>query len=269
MDKYGAGAEKYARFKQYDYKANSNMVLTSDAKRVGHEPTGEPESLAGRMMKMGDRVAYQKPEGMDDRKERLKKKRKEQADIHVAGGATKKRTGASVLDLDTAGFYRPRTKETRAAYEALLNTIHQQFGDQPQDVLRGAADEVLAVLKNDNMTDPARHKEISELLGPTTDDRFAELKAIERLITDYTAEADAAAAGAGETMDEEIGVAVEFEDEEEAEDSEVDEVVDSEGGDEDSEGVEAAAHELGTTMDVDAGEEAEDDGSLSVQERRV
>jgi hypothetical protein len=49
------------------------MVLTSDAKRVGHEPTGEPESLAGRMMKMGDRVAYQKPEGMDDRKERLKK----------------------------------------------------------------------------------------------------------------------------------------------------------------------------------------------------
>lgn len=75
-----------------------------------------------------------------------------------------------------AGFYRPRTKETRAAYEALLNTIHQQFGDQPQDVLRGAADEVLAVLKNDNLTDPARHKEISELLGPTTDDRFAELK---------------------------------------------------------------------------------------------
>jgi pre-mRNA-splicing helicase BRR2 len=54
--------------------------------------------------------------------------------------------------MDTAGLYRPRTKETRAAYEALLNTIHATFGDQPADVLRGAADEVLAVLKNQHMT---------------------------------------------------------------------------------------------------------------------
>ncbi len=49
---------------------------------------------------------------------------------------TKRRAGTgpagTVLDLDTAGFYRPRTKETRAAYEALMNSIHQQFGDQPQ-----------------------------------------------------------------------------------------------------------------------------------------
>lgn len=58
----------------------------------------------------------------------------------------------SVLDIDTAGLYRPRTKETREAYEALLSVIREQFGDQPADVLRGAADEVLAVLKNDRMT---------------------------------------------------------------------------------------------------------------------
>lgn len=32
-------------------------------------------------------------------------------------------------------------------------------------------------------------------------------------------------------------------------------VAESDGGDEDSEGVEAAANELGTTMDADAGEE--------------
>ena len=56
-----------------------------------------------------------------------------------------------VLDLNAGGGYRPRTRETRAAYEALLSTIQSQFGDQPQDVLRGAADEVLAVLKNDNL----------------------------------------------------------------------------------------------------------------------
>ncbi len=59
--------------------------------------------------------------------------------------------GASVLDLDAAGFYKPLTRQTRDAYEALLDTIQTLFGDQPHDVLRGAADEVLAVLKNENL----------------------------------------------------------------------------------------------------------------------
>ena len=54
-----------------------------------------------------------------------------------------------VMTLDTASGYRPRTQETRAAYEAILAFIREQFGDQPQDVLKGAADEVLAVLKDD------------------------------------------------------------------------------------------------------------------------
>lgn len=54
-----------------------------------------------------------------------------------------------VMSLDTASGYRPRTQETRAAYEAVLAFIREQFGDQPQDVLKGAADEVLAVLKDD------------------------------------------------------------------------------------------------------------------------
>lgn len=57
-----------------------------------------------------------------------------------------------MLATTSAGVYRPRTKETAAAYETLLNTIHGMFGDQPADVLRGAADEVLSVLKNQNMT---------------------------------------------------------------------------------------------------------------------
>lgn len=43
-------------------------------------------------------------------------------------------------------------QETRAAYEAMMNTVHAIFGDQPADVLRGAADEVLAVLKDQNKT---------------------------------------------------------------------------------------------------------------------
>lgn len=56
-----------------------------------------------------------------------------------------------MLDLDAAGSYRPATKETRAAYETLLDLVRTQFGDLPGEVLRGAAEEILAVLKNDHM----------------------------------------------------------------------------------------------------------------------
>ena len=40
--------------------------------------------------------------------------------------------GVTVMDIDNANMYRPRTRETREAYEALLAVIHQQFGEQPQ-----------------------------------------------------------------------------------------------------------------------------------------
>jgi pre-mRNA-splicing helicase BRR2 len=142
----------------------------------------------------------------------------------------------SVLDIETAGLYRPRTKETREAYEALLSVIQAQFGDQPQDVLRGAADEVLASLKNDRLKDPERHKEVDALLGAVPGERFAQLVALGKLITDFAPdEAAAAAAADGEgALDEDMGVAVEFEDEDEEEEDEMDEVVEDE--DEDEEG---------------------------------
>lgn len=43
---------------------NSNLVLTAETRtREATEPSGEPESLHGRMRgKMGDRVQYGKPE---------------------------------------------------------------------------------------------------------------------------------------------------------------------------------------------------------------
>ena len=112
------------------------------------------------------------------------------AGLQGAGG------GMSVLDIDTAGFYRPRTKETREAYEALLSVIREQFGDQPADVLRGAADEVLASLKNDHTNDPGRKKEVDSLLGPLADEKFAQLVALGKLITDYAPAAEAVSAWA-------------------------------------------------------------------------
>jgi pre-mRNA-splicing helicase BRR2 len=46
------------------FQQNSSLVLTSETRtRDAHEPTGEPETLAGRIKhKMGDRVQHERPE---------------------------------------------------------------------------------------------------------------------------------------------------------------------------------------------------------------
>lgn len=280
------------------------MLTAEHRGRDLREPTGEPETLWGKMKgKMGDRVQYSKPEGADGKKDKKAKKRDTDVDgaMPSAKKSRKGGPGLTVLDLDTAGMYRPRTKETRDAYEALLSAIHETFGDQPQEVsyththcvpllcslpqravadlsrrrkrrggggpcaaplcvalpppppsrlpasllshphpsrcsptaatdapytpqttlppppqrpyttclytpsylcallarpaarqvLRGAAEEVLVVLKNDRLRDPERQKEVSELLGPVPGEKFAQLVAIGKLITDFSTEGNA------------------------------------------------------------------------------
>ena len=135
-----------------------------------------------------------------------------------------------------------------------------------QDILRGAADEVLAVLKNHTLKDPERQTECQELLGPLSNEKFADLVNLGKLVTDYLAEGEEIAVGGNDTLDDEIGVAVEFEEEQDEDNSEADEVVESDL-DED-EGVEEDAEtgvDIRTNMDVDDGEEAGEEG-LKVQE---
>jgi pre-mRNA-splicing helicase BRR2 len=146
--------------------------------------------------------------------------------------ARKKRRGGdfdSILSVADDGMYRPKTRDTRLAYEKLLAAIQAQFGDQPNDILRGAADEVLAVLKSDKFRDPEKKKEIENLLNPKgmPSEKFAELMSIGKEITDYQEAAEETGPGE-EGLDDDIGVAVEFEDEDEEEESDLDEVRTSE-----------------------------------------
>ena len=171
------------------------------------------------------------------------------------------------MDLDAASGYRPRTRETREAFEALLGAVGRQFGDQPADVLHGAAEEVVAALRADGVKDPDKQREVEALLGPLAPERFAQLVALCKLLTDWTPASGGgggggpggpAGGGGGDGgdggLDEEIGVAVEFEGDDSDEggggDSDVDEVVEAEGdeGEEDEAGppaVRAAAAGVG------------------------
>lgn len=275
MAHLGGGAEAHARFKQYEYRANSSLVLTTDSRpRDTHEPTGEPESLHGKIdpKDFGDRAIRGKA---PDFEERLKKsKKKKERDIEPEGKKDNKRRRIqeeSVLSLADEGVYKPRTKETLAAYENLLSVIQQQFGGQPQDVLAGAADEVLSVLKNEKIKNPDKKKEIEKLLNSISNQLFDQLVSLGRLITDYQDGGDAvgssAANGNDEALDDDIGVAVEFEEDEEEEESDFDQIQEeSEDDDEDvRESNGAGGMQMGG-IDDDEMEESKEGLTINVQD---
>eukprot|EP01084_Bolivina_argentea_P006503 12342_1 len=259
-------AEEAVRLKQFEYKANSNLVLQADrSKRRSDEPTGEVETLWGKTgsMRMGDKVhsADSRPAELEaklgkakDRQEANRDAEEEKRERDAKRQRQKvfvAEKGATVLtetaDMDNIN-YRPKTRETRAAYEEMLAFVQGKLGAQPQDILRGAAEEVVSILKDDVMNDIEGLKEIRRLLAGVSQEDHAKLVGIGKRITDFSvnteednSNAKADESSGDEGMDEDMGVAVVFdeEDEEEEDDNDVDEVRDSEDEDEDVGGEEA------------------------------
>lgn len=98
-------------------------------------------------------------------------------------------------------------------YEQILNFLSPILGDYPQDVIRSAADEALAVLKDDRLSDPERQQEISSILNAPLDTaQFSKLIALGKGITDYFEDQEQDEA----VLDDEVGVGVVFPEEEEA-----------------------------------------------------
>lgn len=136
--------------------------------------------------------------------------------------------------------YRPKTQETRQTYEVLLSFIQEALGDQPRDILCGAADEILAVLKQDRLKEREKKKEIDNLLGSVAEERFALLVNLGKKITDFGSDAASSLAGGGgggggegEQIDETYGINVQFEESEAESDEDVyGEVRDEDGQDE-------------------------------------
>ncbi|XP_008218414.1 PREDICTED: DExH-box ATP-dependent RNA helicase DExH12-like [Prunus mume] len=274
----GGGAEAHARFKQYEYRANSSLVLTTDSRpRDTHEPTGEPESLWGKIdpKHFGDRAYRGRPPELDDKLKKSKKKKERDPNAEPGPIRQSKRRRLreeSVLTATEEGVYQPKTKETRAAYEAMLSVIQQQLGGQPSSIVSGAADEILAVLKNETFRNPDKKKEIEKMLNPIPNSVFDQLVSIGRLITDFQDGGDAggsAVANGDEALDDDVGVAVEFEENEDDEDeSDLDMVQEDEEEDDDdvAEPNHSGAMQMGGGIDDDEMQEANEGMSLNVQD---
>ena len=216
----------------YNYGAISSLVLTADRSalpRRDKEPDGAPTSLAGRIdpREMGSRVQRAAPKDLDKKK---KKAADKQDTSERAAKRRQEAAGFGYTDIleatqDVEGLiYRPRTAETREVYELILSTVHLALGDQAQDVVRSAADTVLESLKNENIKDFDKKKEVEEVLGPVTGETFSQLINLSKKVTDYGAEdetmADPDMERKDAEIDDEVGVAVVFDEEEQESDEE-------------------------------------------------
>merc|ERR1711870_24356 len=179
-----------------------------------------------------------------------KKKRKAEEKRRVGESVVQKKAkmdiqkGETVLSTDVTEMqiYRPRTQTTKNIYEQLLNRLQVPLGDQAPDVLRGAADEVLAAIKTDGVLDSERKKDVEEVLGSVSDEFFADLFRLSKQITDFGADVEDEeqddTVRTKEGLDDAAGVAVVFDedDEDEMRGEFLGEIGDDEDDDDDDEG---------------------------------
>lgn len=229
-------ADKVAKDQQYQYALNSNLVLhsnRSDNPRRGNEPTGEAESLYGRIdpKEFGSRAmrdtakvdeAKKKKSEPTEKDLERRKKRAEDKALRSAYGYSS--VLAATEDRESGG-YRPRTRETRQTYELILTFVQRYLGDVAHDIVRSAGDIVLEILHTDTLKDFDKKKGVEEVLGPVDSDQFSVLLNLGKKITDYApgTEETSAVGQDGEVknvgdIDEQYGVAVVFDEEEEDED---------------------------------------------------
>ena len=251
-------AERDERQKQYSYAAMSSKVEQADRsslRRNRGEPTGEVETLRGRqdIGRMGDRVVAGSTAGKSKKEggggDHPPPQKKPKRGGETTATSRKKSgiavSGDTILDLgDNLGTaYQPSTDQARAGYERLLALLSTsktfQLANQGSTVLKDAAEEVIATLKDQDLRDPEKHEDVSKLLtgkAPTTPggvsaEQFATMVQIGKQLDDYhdRHQQQAGADGTDAAMDEDEGVAVVFDDEEDGsavgDDSDVDQNV--------------------------------------------
>jgi len=187
--------------RQYDYKANSNLVLPTDTslidKRPSNEATGEVQSLVGRLSgKMGDRVAAKKAfklqKHQEDERRRLRRERKRREKnepSRLKQVLTTGPRGFSVAEIETKDLlYQPKSDQTTAVYGLIIKFVRKQLGFQHNSIINGAADEVIETMKNSKLNEESRRFEIDRLLsadGSLEDDDYNELCNLCKRINDW------------------------------------------------------------------------------------
>ena len=235
---------------QYAYHNMSGKVLRSKTSGP-KESTGEAQSVRGMIGSsyvMGDRIGRgAATDEFKSRKDKGKKKKDmEERGKHLGKKNNKKSNNNNNLQNNVDPFtgpgYRPKTQETRSAYESMMTAVQKGLGDVPQNVLRAGADECLAIIKGNEYTSTKRI-EIEKFLGKISDDDYDSIIKCSQRINDFSSDALNDESRQNDSKNTngiipngnntEIGVAVVFDDEDDS-DSDAFEIPDSSEEDSDS-----------------------------------
>ena len=180
---------------------NANLVLKADRSMLpNRDATGEADSLYGKInfKAFGDRAFEDKKPTKTIRK--TKKKSLSYSNILAA-----------TQDFEQLD-YKPKTKQTKETYELILVFLQRFLGDAQQDVLISACDAVLLCLKNENIKDFDKHKQVEDIVSAEIpSEEFSQLLNLSKKLLDY---GDTPAPGVESSNIDEDGVAVLFDEEE-------------------------------------------------------
>lgn len=167
--------------KRFSYKANSNLVIQTNQRNRENVPTGEAESLAGRIKyRMGD---------LAEKRSKPKIKEKSQVKRKVNKSIVNENDSGNILDLDlrnAGNSYIPTTMETKLAYDELLGILTDILGSQPSKILEDIAFELLVVLKNDELREDEKRRRCKEIVMELNSTSYSDIVDKSRKLVDFT-----------------------------------------------------------------------------------
>ncbi|GAW79840.1 pre-mRNA-splicing helicase BRR2 [Plasmodium gonderi] len=216
-------AEEYEKYKRFEYRMNSNLVLQREGPVPNfNEPTGESESLAGKLKyKMGDKVEYTKPGREKNKDKESFRRSNKRKDLFFdskrkrlkrgSGGRSVKEKSVLNINIQDIFMYKPTTKYTEKIFCNIMGIVRNLIGDNTGDIINSACNEILYILKNENLTNEEKKAQVENALELSTmsDEHFIDLNNCAREIYDFNKKEVL------EEVDDEEGVAVVFEEDDE------------------------------------------------------
>ena len=178
---------------------------------------------------MGDRV--HKDESNDKRKGSKTKASEKSRRQDDGGGRCRRRRGASATTgilgaSDDLDLISAQDQESQAAYEEMLAKFKYFEEINLETSFMGSRGN-LFILKDDNLRDPDRQKEIAEVIGKVDTETFTSLVNLAKRMTDFGTSGDMEGGG-NEDMQDDEGVAVVFDDDDESDGDRLEEESDEE-----------------------------------------
>lgn len=225
--------------KQYSYKATSNLVIEQDRRRRTATDSNvaalRVDSLPGRM---GDKARAAKL-GDELKSEATSQPSKPSQPVKVSRADIVDAVDELEID-DTEETYIPTTEVSRRAFEALLALVSAKLGDQPRDLLRSAASEAIATMKDEQYTHEKKREKLAEALGiKLSSEEFANITLYTDRMTDFETGVE------GSRSD--LGLTVLIEDE----DDETTDRVTDQTADPEKERLKAELNQMSGTVDLD------------------